>query len=67
MVSQRQDYNENLAVGIPKVYWLGIEGDYNAMAMDLLGPNLDDLFKFCDKKFTLETSLSIADRIVIFC
>jgi len=24
-------------VGIPSVHWFGVEGDYNAMVMDLLG------------------------------
>jgi casein kinase 1 len=24
-------------VGIPKIHWFGVEGDYNVMVMDLLG------------------------------
>ena len=32
-------------VGIPKLYWFGTEGDYNIMAMDFLGSNLEELMK----------------------
>jgi casein kinase 1 len=36
-------------VGIPKIHWYGVEGDYNVMVMDILGPTLDALFEFCEK------------------
>ena len=50
--------------GIPKVYWIGTEGDYNIMAMELLGPSLEFVFKKCDRHFSTATVVSIALQLV---
>ncbi|PRQ60913.1 putative non-specific serine/threonine protein kinase [Rosa chinensis] len=47
--------------GIPNVRWFGVEGDYNVLVMDLLGPSLEDLFNFCSRKLSLETVMLAED------
>ena len=52
--------------GIPNVYYFGFdeEKEHKVMVMDLLGTNLDDLFKKCNKKFSLKTVLMLADQML---
>lgn len=46
--------------------WFGVEGEYNVLVMDLLGPSLEDLFNFCSRKLSLKTVLMLADQMVRF-
>ena len=43
--------------------WYGQEKDYNVLVMDLLGPSLEDLFTFCSRRFTMKTTLMLADQV----
>lgn len=50
--------------GIPNLLWYGTEKDFNVLVMDLLGPNLEDLFSFCSRRFTMKTILMLADQML---
>lgn len=50
--------------GIAEAFWFGVEGDYNVMVMEFLGPSLENLFTLCGKKFSLKTVLMVGDQIL---
>jgi len=53
------------APGIANVHYCDTEGDYNVMVQDLLGPNLEELFNACDRKFGLKTITKIAGQLIL--
>ena len=52
------------STGIPVMHWFGIAGEYNAMVMDLLGQNLEDLYNYCAKNFSLKTIIMIIIQMI---
>lgn len=50
--------------GVPWMMWSGKQGDYNVMVIDLLGPSLEDLFRMCNRHFSLKTILLLTEQLV---
>jgi len=51
-------------VGVPQVHHFGQEGLHNVLVIDLLGPNLEDLFDMCGRKFTVKTVCMAAKQMI---
>lgn len=51
-------------VGIPNLYWFGIENNYRTLVTDVYGPSLEQLLKYCKGIFSLKTVLMIADQLL---
>ncbi|KAG2045863.1 kinase-like protein, partial [Suillus hirtellus] len=51
-------------VGIPHAIWFGREPMYYALALDLLGPSLHELFIACNHRFSLQTILNLGDQLL---
>jgi serine/threonine protein kinase len=49
--------------GVPEIYRIGHSNKWNYMIMSYLGPNLEELFIYCKKKFTLKTSVLLSLQI----
>ena len=54
----------NGTVGVPKIYWYGMEGDYNVLVMELLGKSIEEQFAGSGRVFSLKTVLMLADQMI---
>jgi casein kinase 1 len=50
--------------GIPRVFGLFEYAEASVLVMDQMGPSLEDLFLRCGKRFSLKTTLMIADQMI---
>lgn len=50
--------------GIPQAYFFGQEGVHNILIIDLLGPSLEDLFDWCNRKFSVKTVVQVAKQMI---
>jgi len=46
--------------GFPKLHFLFRDDEYNAIVLNLLGPNLEKLFKACRYKFSVKFNFLLA-------
>lgn len=52
-------------IGIPKIYWSGVQDDYNVLIIEMLGPNLENLMSLNGHhQFTLKTTVLLAQEII---
>jgi len=65
-LSQEYEYYQLLGShkGIPDIYIYEKFNEKNALVMELLGPNLFDLFKKCGRKFSLSTIKEIGIQVI---
>ena len=49
--------------GVPEIYKTGNSSKWNYMIMSYLGPNLEELFIYCKKSFSLKTSILLSLQI----
>lgn len=48
-------------VGMSRLHYFGLQDEYNVIVIDLLGPSLANLHFACDNKFSLKTTLMLAE------
>jgi serine/threonine protein kinase len=51
-------------IGFPKIYEFKKTIKHNIAVMEYLGPTLEELFEFCNYKFSLKTTLMIAIQVL---
>lgn len=51
-------------MGFPRIFWHGRVHDFQVLVFELLGPNLEDLFRYCGNQFSLKTTLMLADQLL---
>jgi serine/threonine protein kinase len=50
--------------GVPQIYSMFEHHKSNVLVMDSMGPSLEELFVRCGRRFSLKTTLMIADQII---
>jgi len=50
--------------GVSQVFYSGVQKGYNVLVMELLSHSLEDLIVMCHGKFSLKSSLLLADQLI---
>jgi hypothetical protein len=50
-------------VGFPQLCWNGAKDDFTVMVLEFLGPNPEDLFRYCGNRFSPKTKWMIFDQV----
>lgn len=50
--------------GFSNIHWMGVDGEFYALVMDLLGPSLQNLYDFCGRHFGMKTLLWVASEMI---
>ncbi|XP_037934918.1 casein kinase I-like [Teleopsis dalmanni] len=50
--------------GIPCIYYFGSYNKTRVLVMERLGPNIEDLYNFCGREFSLKTILLLMDQLL---
>jgi len=59
------NFNRLSLVGIPTFHYFGVEGEFNVLVTELLGPSLEDLLSFCGNQFSIPTTLILGEQMVL--
>eukprot|EP00760_Papus_ankaliazontas_P011462 PhM_4_TR14792/c0_g1_i1/m.48045 len=53
------------AVGFAQVLYYGVEGDFEVMVMELLGPSLEEIFNHCNRCLSAATVLTLGEQLLL--
>lgn len=52
------------SIYFPKMLYFGNHNEYTVLAMDLLGPSVEDLLSFCGRRFSPKTNCMIVEQML---
>eukprot|EP00755_Sulcionema_specki_P029148 Sspe_Gene.91526::Locus_63028_Transcript_3_4_Confidence_0.500_Length_1582::g.91526::m.91526 len=56
--------NKQPRPGIPRLFYYGQEGPFYILVMELLGPCLEDLVTYCNRRLSVKTCLMLAEQML---
>ncbi|KAI9489672.1 kinase-like domain-containing protein [Zychaea mexicana] len=59
-----KEFDGPQAYYFPQPKYYGVEGRYNCLVMDLMGPSLENVFHLCRRKFSLKTIVQLGEQML---